>query len=96
MKEISLASASVNDTVKVALPAVSLDVVTSATESVGALSSSAMVSVAVSSEKVELVALERVKVAVSLVSSVESARIGTLKVPEVSPAEMVRDPDVEV
>ena len=73
-----------------------MEVVTSATESVGALSSSAMVRVAVSSEKVELVALERVKVAVSLVSSVESARIGTLKVPEVSPAEMVRDPDVEV
>ena len=76
--------------------AVSLDVVTSAIESVGALSSSAMVKVAVSSEKVELVALERVKVAVSLLSSVESARMGTLKVPEVSPAEMVREPDVEV
>ena len=61
-----------------------------------ASSSSVIVKVAVSSEKVELVALERVKVAVSLVSSVESARIGTLKVPEVSPAEMVREPDVEV
>ena len=61
-----------------------------------ASSSSVIVKVAVSSEKVELVALERVKVAVSLVSSVESARIGTLKVPEVSPAEIVRDPDVEV
>ena len=96
MKEISLAEASESETVKVALEAVSLDVVTSAMESVGALSSSAMVSVAVSSEKVELVALERVKVAVSLFSSVESARIGTLKVPEVSPAEMVREPDVEV
>ena len=43
-----------------------------------------------------MVALESVMVAVSLFSSVESARIGTLKVPEVSPAEMVRDPDVEV
>ena len=61
-----------------------------------ASSSSVIVKVAVSSEKVELVALERVKVAVSLVSSVESARMGTLKVPEVSPAEMVREPDVEV
>ena len=60
-----------------------MDVVTSATESVGALSSSVIVSVAVSSEKEELVALERVMVAVSLFSSVESARIGTLKVPEV-------------
>ena len=61
-----------------------------------ASSSSVIVKVAVSSEKVELVALERVMVAVSLFSSVESARIGTLKVPEVSPAEIVRDPDVEV
>ena len=78
------------------MAAVSLEVVTSATESVGALSSSAIVKVAVSSEKVELVALERVMVAVSLFSSVESARIGTLKVPEVAPAEMVREPDVEV
>ena len=96
MKEISLAEASESETVKVALEAVSLEVVTSAIDSVGALSSSAMVSVAVSSEKVELVALERVKVAVSLFSSVESARMGTLKVPEVSPAEMVREPEVEV
>ena len=48
-----------------------------------ASSSSVIVSVAVSSEKVELVAFERVKVTVSLFSSVESARIGTLKVAEV-------------
>ena len=61
-----------------------------------ASSSSVIVKVAVSSEKVELVALERVMVAVSLFSSVESARMGTLKVPEVSPAEMVREPEVEV
>ena len=61
-----------------------------------ASSSSVIVKVAVSSEKVELVALERVMVAVSLFSSVESARIGTLKVTEVAPAEIVRDPDVEV
>ena len=61
-----------------------------------ASSSSVIVKVAVSSEKVELVALERVMVAVSLFSSVESARMGTLKVPEVSPAEIVREPDVEV
>ena len=46
-------------------------------------SSSVIVSVAVSSEKEELVGLERVMVAVSLFSSVESARIGTLKVAEV-------------
>ena len=61
-----------------------------------ASSSSVIVKVAVSSEKVELVALESVMVAVSLFSSVESARIGTLKVPEVAPAEIVREPDVEV
>ena len=48
-----------------------------------ASSSSVIVKVAVSSEKVELVALERVMVAVSLFSSVESASIGTLKVAEV-------------
>ena len=96
MKEISLAEASESETVKVAFDAFSLEVVTSAMDSVGALSSSAMVSVAVSSEKVELVALERVMVAVSLFSSVESARIGTLKVTEVAPAEIVREPDVEV
>ena len=46
-------------------------------------SSSVIVRVAVSSEKVEFVAFERVKVAVSLFSSVESASIGTLKVAEV-------------
>jgi len=61
-----------------------------------ASSSSVIVKIAVSSEKVELVALERVMVAVSLVSSVESERIGTSIVAEVSPAEIVRDPDVEV
>ena len=61
-----------------------------------ASSSSVIGKVAVSLEKVELVALVRVMVAVSLFSSVESARMGTLKVPEVSPAEIVRDPDVEV
>ena len=49
MKEISLAEACESETVKVALEAVSLEVVTSATEIVGALSSSAMVKVAVSS-----------------------------------------------
>ena len=48
-----------------------------------ASSSSVIVRVAVSSEKVELVALVSVIVAVSLFSSVESARMGTLKVPEV-------------
>ena len=43
-----------------------------------------------------MVALESVMVAVSLFSSVESARMGTFKVPEVSSAEMVDEPEVEV
>ncbi len=44
-----------------------------------ASSQSVIVKIAVSSEKGELVALESVMVAVSLVSSVGSARIGTLE-----------------
>ena len=61
-----------------------------------ASSSSVIVKVAVSSEKVELVALESVMVAVSLFSSVESARMGTLKVTEVAPVGIVNEPEVEV
>jgi len=55
-----------------------------------------MVSVAAASLMVALEALESVKVAVSLFSSVESLRIGTVKVPVVSPAAMVRVPLVAV
>ena len=58
-----------------------MDVVTSAIESVGALSSSVIVSVAVSSEKEALIALERVIVAVSLLSSVESVSYTHLTLP---------------
>ena len=82
--------------VKVALAALSLEVVTSLIESVGAESSSVMVSVPVASLMVAFEALESVKVAVSLFSSVESLRIGTVKVPVVSPAAMVKVPLVAV
>ncbi len=83
-------------TVKVELAALSSEVVTSLIESVGAASSSVMVSVPVASLMVAFEAFESVKVAVSLSSSVESPRIGTVKVPVVSPAEMVKVPLVAV
>ena len=82
--------------VKVALAALSLEVVTSLIESVGAESSSVMVSVPVASLMVAFEALDSVSVAVSLSSSVESLRTGTVKVPVVSPAEMVKVPLVAV
>ena len=82
--------------VKVALAALSLEVVTSLIESVGAESSSVMVSVPVASLMVAFEALDNVSVAVSLFSSSESLRTGTVKVPVVSPAEMVRVPLVAV
>ena len=83
-------------TVKVELAALSSEVVTSSIESVGAASSSVMVSVPVASLMVAFEALDSVKVAVSLSSSVESLRTGTVKVPVVSPAEMVKVPLVAV
>ncbi len=82
--------------VKVELAALSSEAVTSSIEIVGASSSSVMIKVAVASLIVALEALESVKVAVSLFSSVESLRIGTVKVPVVSPAEMVKVPLVAV
>ena len=82
--------------VKVALAALSLEVVTSLIESVGAESSSVMVSVPVASLMVAFEALDNVSVAVSLFSSSESLRTGTVKVPVVSPAEMVKVPLVAV
>ena len=84
------------ETVKVALAAFSLAVLTSAIERVGVASSSAIVRIAVSSENVAFAALERVIVAVSLTSSSVSAKTGTLNVPEVAPAEIVNVPDVAV
>ena len=63
---------------------------------VGIASSSLIVSIAESSKKDELVALERVMFAVSLASWISSSKIGTLKVPEVWPAEIIKEPDVAV
>ena len=60
------------------------------------LSSSVIVSVAVASLMVAFEALDKVRVAVSLFSSVASLRTGTVKVPVVEPAEMVKVPLVAV
>ena len=82
--------------VNVALAALSSEVVTSAIDIEGTSSSSVMVKVAVASLIVAFEALDKVSVAVSLFSSAASLRIGTVKVPVVSPAEMVRVPLVAV
>ena len=80
----------------VALAAFSLDVVTSAIVILGGSSSSVIVNVAVESLIVAFDAFDKVIVAVSLASSRASARTGTLNVPVVAPAEIVRVPDVAV
>ena len=82
--------------VKVELAALSSEAVTSLIESVGVASSSVMVKVAVASLMVAFDAFDKVSVAVSLSSSSESLRTGTVKVPVVSPAEIVRVPLVAV
>ncbi len=79
-------------TVKLAFWAFSLDVVTSLIDRLGAASSSAMVKVPVASAIVALDAFDRVRVTVSLFSSVPSARTGTVKVLLVSPAAKVSVP----
>ena len=66
---------------------------------VGALlgrSSSVMVRLPVASEIVALDALESVRVAVSLASSLPSSRMGTLKLLVVSPAAKVKVPEAAV
>ena len=78
--------------VKVALAAFSFEVVTSFIERDGAASSSVMVRVPVASLMVALLALDNVRVAVSLASSVVSASTGTVKVWVVVPAAKVRVP----
>ena len=78
------------------MAALSSEVVTSAIDIEGASSSSVMVSVAAASLIVALEAPDKVSVAVSLFSSVESPRIGTVKVPVVEPAEIVKVPLVAV
>ena len=70
--------------------------VTSAILKLGDASSSVIVNVAVESLIVALDAFDKVIVAVSLASSSVSAKTGTLNVPEVAPAAIVRVPDVVV
>ena len=83
-------------TVKVEFAAFSFAVVTSAIVILGAASSSVIVNVAVESLILALDTFDKVIVAVSLFSSVVSARIGTLNVPDVAPADIVNVPDVAV
>ena len=68
-----------NVTVKVALPAASVNV-TSLIESVGGVSLSTIVKIPVASLMLALLALESVNVAVSFASSSVSARTGTVNV----------------
>ena len=65
-------------------------------DKLGVASSSVIVSVAVASEILALVALDKVSVTVSLASSILSARTPTLKVAVVAPAAMVTEPLVAV
>ena len=83
-------------TVNVEFAAFSLPAVTSAMLKLGVASSSVIVNVAVESLIIALVALDKVIVAVSLASSSESAKTGTLNVPDVAPAAIVNVPDVAV
>ena len=55
-----------------------------------------IVNVAVESLILEFVGVDKVIVAVSSFSSSESAKTGTLNVPDVAPAEIVNVPDVAV
>ena len=71
-------------------------VVTSEIDRVGPKSSSVMVKIAESSEILALVELERVIVAVSLTSSIESERVETVNVLDSSPAANMRVPLVAV
>ena len=70
--------------------------VTSAIDRLGGPSSSVIVKIAESSVIVEFVGFERVILAVSLFSSIESERMGTIIDPDVSPAEIVNVPEVAV
>ena len=70
--------------------------VTSEIDRVGPKSSSLIVKTARSSEILALLAFERLILAVSLFSSIASARMGTIIEPDVSPAEIVNVPDVAV
>ena len=66
----------------------------SAIESVGPKSSSLIVKIAESSKIIALLALERLIVAISSFSSIESAIVGIDNVPDVSPAAIIKVPEV--
>ena len=70
--------------------------VTSAILRLGAASSSVIVNLAVESLILAFDAFDKVIVAVSLASSSVSAKTGTLKVPDVAPADIVNVPEVAV
>ena len=74
----------------------SLTVVTSEIDRVGPKSSSLIVKTARSSEILALLAFDKLILAVSLFSSIASARMGTTIDPDVSPAKIVNVPDVAV
>ena len=78
------------------MAALSSLVVTSFIDKLTEESSSVIVSVAVASEILALLALESVRVTVSLVSARVSARTPTVKVVVVAPAAMVNEPLVAV
>ena len=73
-----------------------MDVVTSAIVILGLGSSSVIVNIALESLIVAFDALDKVIVAVSFAYLLESARTGTLNVPEVVPAVIIKVPDVAV
>ena len=82
---MSLPEAADKETVNVALAALSSAVITSSIDNAGGLSSSVIVKIPVLSPIVALTAFDKVKVTVSLFSSVVSDKTGTVKVFEVSP-----------
>jgi hypothetical protein len=93
---MSLPEAADKLTVNVALAALSSAVITSSIDNAGGLSSSVIVKTPVASLIVALDGLDKVKVTVSLFSSVVSAKTGTLNVPDVAPALIVKVPLVAV
>ena len=83
-------------TVNMALRFDSSEVMTSSIERVGGSSSSVIVNRLESSVIFTLFPFERLIVAVSLISSIPSSRMGTINLFEVSPAAIVDIPDVAI
>ena len=73
-----------------------MPVTISAIVKLGVASSSVIVSVAEESLIMALDAFDKVIIAVSLFSSSVSCKTGTLNVPDVAPADIVKVPDVAV